>query len=293
MRIERSHRPGFPPVSFVLGERLSPSNYAKSLGLEDPELLDLRAARRAGLTARPVLPAMFGFFLAVTPEDLTETLGFTWGRTLNVGIDVRWYGTPVTEEDQVTGNASVLDSWERPGSRGGYRQFLRLRTRFLRGNAPICDWEVLFTESRDEATAGAVDIEDPRHRGAAATFITALEDLPSAVSPVVDRMMLARLSVALDNPDPLHLDDAVARSAGFDAVIGQGSAVVGMLHEPWRRAMGLASPVVLRSQQVRPYGLGDRLVADGQLATDGSGQVKVCDQDGDLIGTGTLQAVAE
>lgn len=291
MRIERSHRPVFPPVSFVLGERLSPPNYARSLGLEDAELLNLHAARLAGLSARPVPPAMFGFFLAVTPEDLTDTLAFTWGRTLNVGIDVRWYGLPVTEEDQVTGQASVLDAWERPGSRGGYRQFLRLRARFTRDDAPVCNWEVLFTESRHEATVGEVDDHDPRPAAAepAAESASAIEDLPSAVSPTVDRMMLARLSVALDNPDPLHLDDDVARAAGFDAVVGQGSAVVGMLHEPWRRAKGLAAPVVLRSQQVRPYGIGDRLVADGQMVAADAGRAQVRDQDGELIGRATLQ----
>ena len=291
MRVERSHRPVFPPVTFVPGERLSTVNYARALGLQDAELLDVSAARSSGLGARPVLPAMFGFFLAVTTEDLTETLSFTWGRTLNVGIDVRWHGLPVTEEDQVAGRAMVVDAWERAGSRGGHPQFLRLRAGFARGDTPVCDWEVLFTESRDEPTMEPVDDHDPRDDQG----VTALDpdgagrELPQVVSPVVDRMMLARLSVALDNPDPLHLDDEVARKAGFDSVIGQGSAVVGMLHEPWRQANGLDVPFTLRSQQLRPYGLGDRLVAAGSVADDGSATVEVCDQEGNVIGRGSLQ----
>lgn len=280
MRLGDVQGRSFQAVRFVPGERLSVVNYARALGIEDPVLISAARAREAGYAARPVPPAMFGFFLTVPAETLVTELGFTWGRTLNLGIDVVTAGRPVTEEDEVEGETSVEAVWERPGRDGNTRQFLRLRTDFRHAGALVCRWRVVFIENRPGVSDPALPAEpsgtaDPDMTaacpGPAMVEPPADGALPSHVTGEVDRLMLARLSVALDNPDPLHLDDTVARDAGFDRVIGQGSAIVGLLHEPVRRWAGDHVPLRMRTRQRAPFTLGQILVADGVVAPQEDG----------------------
>lgn len=306
MRLREAQGRTFQPVRFVLGERLSVVNYARALGLEDPVLISVGRAREAGYAARPVPAAMFGFFLTVPAEALVTELGFTWGRTLNLGIDVVTAGQPVTEEDDVEGQTSVEAVWERPGRDGDTRQFLRLRTDFRHAGALVCRWRVVFIENRpgepDPALpaepGGTADPDMPAARpGPVLVAPRADGALPPHVTGEVDRLTLARLSAALDNPDPLHLDDSVARAAGFGRVIGQGSAIVGLLHEPVRRWAGDRVPLRLRTRQRAPFTLGQTLVADGVVAPQEDGQgsrrchTQVRTASGEQIGTAEIDVM--
>jgi len=285
----------FPAVGFVAGERLSPANFARALGVDDPLLSRADAARRAGYRGRLVPPAMLGFHLAVAADALVDDLGFTWGKTLNLGIDVDWAGVPVTEEDFLEGRARVAAAWERPAKGGGTRQFLRVETDFSLEGKSVCRWNVLFTERRlgdpvqgdhgeaaEDEDVGFFEQTRPTPRPAGR---------PDArvVTPTIDRLGLARLSVALDNPDPLHVDDSVAREAGFERVIGHGGAVVGLLHEPVRSWAGIETPVRLITRQSAPFGLGDSLTAvAGDVTHDDGGstwvRTTVARQDDEVIG---------
>lgn len=293
----------FPVARFVAGERVSTVSYARALDLEDPLLVDVHAARAAGYAARPVVPAMLGFFLTVPGDALVEDLGFTWGRTLNAGIELEWRGIPVTEEDTIEGRTTVEAAWERPASHGGIRQFLRLRTDFSVDGKPACRWKALFIEKRDAPTQGeAIPDADPGSGDATDLLDGAVPaedpgglELPSHSTGIIDRLTLARLSVALDNPDPLHLDDDVARDAGFDQVIGQGSAVVGLLHEPVRRWAGCQAPVRLATRQRLPFTLGDTLSASGQVSGRDDGCVacttSVRNAAGQVVGSADIDVV--
>lgn len=276
----------FEPVRFRPETRLSVPLYARALGLDDPVLLSTAAASEAGLASRPVPAAMFGFFLAVPADDLVEGLGFTWGRTLNVGITVTSRQT-VLEHELVEGRASVVDAWERLGSDGGTRQFLVLQADFSVEGGLACRWRVTFIERKD----GPPD-DDVTDGPSADT--TASDELPSArqdapgprpgqrLDPLttgdLTRLDLARLSAALDNPDPLHLDDEVARDAGFPQVVGQGSAVVGLLEAACRTATGWVAPLHLDTRQRAPFTVGDRLTVAGEVLDDGrSAKISVTD----------------
>jgi hypothetical protein len=307
MRLREAEGRTFQPVRFVLGERLSVVNYARALGIEDPVLISAAKAREAGYAARPVPVAMFGFFLTVPAESLVTELGFTWGRTLNLGIDVAATGRPVTEEDEVEGETGVEAVWERPGRDGNTRQFLRLCTDFRHAGALVCRWRVTFIENRPGTPDPALPAEpggaadpDLTAAGPGATTAEPAADgaLPSHVTGEVDRLMLARLSVALDNPDPLHLDDRVAQEAGFDCVIGQGSAIVGLLHEPVRRWAGGRVPLSMRTRQRAPFTIGQTLVADGVMeAREKSGrpgrhgQTQVRTVSGQQLGTAEIDVM--
>lgn len=274
----------FEPVRFRPETRLSVPLYARALGLDHPVLLSTAAASEAGLASRPVPAAMLGFFLAVPADDLVERLGFTWGRTLNVGIAVASRRT-VLEHELVEGRASVVDAWERVGSDGGTRQFLVLQADFSVDGGLACTWRVTFIERKDGPPDG--DVGPSADTTASDELPSAPEDAPSPrpgqrLGPVAtgdfSRLDLARLSAALDNPDPLHLDDEVARDAGFDQVVGQGSAVVGLLEAACRTATGWVAPLHLDTQQRAPFTVGDRLTAAGKVLDGGrSAEVNVID----------------
>jgi acyl dehydratase len=294
----------FSPVTFEAGQRLAPAIFSRALGIEDPLVRSARAAADAGLTGRLVLPAMLGFHLSVSAEDLEDRLGFTWGRTLNLGIDVDWSGRPVTDGDVITARTSVLSAWERPAREHGVRQFLRLRTDFRLADIPVCRCEVLFTELRDGAVRGDAPESEGDTRG---------PEFPYAESAPVDdadetdgwqehivaplsRIDLARVSVSTDNPDPLHVDDAVARSAGFDGVLGHGAIVVALLHEPVRRRYGHRLPTRLSTRQTASFGIDDALTVRCESMERSGGLVDartvVTDQRGREIGSASIRGGA-
>jgi len=298
-------------VAFPVGEHLDVAAYARALAIDDPELGQLDAARAAGRTGRPIPPPMYAFFHVVPTDALTDELGFTWGRTLGVAVEFEADGI-ATDADRLTGQARVDAAWERPGRDGAARQFLRLTTDFTApGGALVCRNRVLFMERKDGPADDAFrrDEEPPQEarpvsgggvHPAPALPVQVGAELPAAAIPPVDRLMLARMSVAIENPDPIHLDDAAARAAGLPGVIGHGTSVACLLYEPVRRWAGLDRVVAGRTTQSRPFGPGTLLSATGRVvALQGNGrrELAVCetslvDGDGTEIGRGTFDVLA-
>src|SRR5581483_8254441 len=219
---------------------------------------------------------------------------------------------PVTDDDEVVGQSRVDAVWEKLGRDQTVRQFLRLAT----DGDHVCTWQIVFIERKDgepdarfpPAAAGASPTEASGQQ--ARRFLTAApkavpgETLPAHRPPVLDRFVLARMSVAIDNPDPLHLDDDLAREAGLPGVVGQGSWVAGALYEPVRSWAGIErvlSGSVTQRQPVLPRAA---LHANGQVeAVDASGgcEVAVCrttltdasDPSGSVVAEGEFRVALE
>lgn len=265
----------FPPVRFAPEDRLNVPAYARVLGVDDdPHWRSGRRARADGRAGKPVPVAMLGFFLAVDADTLVEELGFTWGRTLNASIDVL-ATRPVADTDEIEATATVDDAYEKVSHDGTVRQVLSLRADFAVDGELAARWRVTFLERKDGPRDPALP-DAPRLQGddrelAVATAkiagpaakLAAGDPLPTVGVGPFDRFDLARLSVALDNPDPLHLDDTVAQAAGFEQVIGHGSFIVGLLAEPARRVVALDRIVWAHTVQRAPYTIGDTLQASG------------------------------
>lgn len=296
------------PVEFAVGEHLSVAAYARALSIDEPELGRFDAARAAGWAARPVPPPMYAFFHVVPTAALTDELGFTWGRTLGAAVEFE-ADRVATEADRISGRARVDAVWERPARDGAARQFLRLTTDFTgEDGALVCRNSVLFMERKDRPPddAFARDEEPPREprvlatvrRRAAALPVRIGAELPPAAIPPVDRLMLSRMSVAIENPDPIHIDEEAARAAGLPGVIGHGTTVVGLLYEPVRRWAGIDTVVSGHTTQSRPFGPGATLTATGRvvaLRAESGRQVATCETtvtDGDgVVGRGTFDVV--
>ena len=263
MRLAEVQRRSFDPVGFVLGDRLSVANYAKALSIDEPLYRSAEAARAAGWPGRPVPPGMYAFFLAF-PDGVWDELGVTWGRTLAGTIEVE-AARLAGEEEWVQGEAHVEAVWERSGRDGDTRQFLRLRSDFTDEKGEfVARWRVTFVEKMAGAPSGAVPDQDPGAGGedlhwqrlAPRAPVPTAAGIGAALAPhmtgPLDRLAFARMSVALDDPNLVHLDETVAAAAGFPSVIGSGGFVVGGLWEVVRRWAGTDRVVRGTTRQLQP-----------------------------------------
>ena len=97
----------------------------------------------------------------------------------------------------------------------------------------------------------------------------------------VERNAIRRYAEALGDPNPIYVDDAAARAAGYPGVIAPPTfAVTLAVNERFRHSLDLGTRNVLHGEQVietgRPILVGDRLtvkakVADVQERTGPSG----------------------
>lgn len=96
------------------------------------------------------------------------------------------------------------------------------------------------------------------------------DELPIRTRTVTREDVRAYAEVSGDR-NPLHLDDEVARAAGFDAVIAHGMFTMGHLASAIVAWAGPRAVVERISAQFRaPVAIGDAIVAGGQVkALDG------------------------
>src|SRR5581483_5122433 len=313
MRLAEVQGRSFEPDGFVLGDGLSVANYAKALSIDEPLYRSADEARVAGWPGRPVPPGMLAFFLAFPDPGVWDELGVTWGRTLAGTIEIE-AARLAGEEEFVEGRAHVEAVWERPGRDGDARQFLRLRSDFTDEKGEFVGrWRVTFVERAGGPPSGSVPQEDPggggeelplerlAPRSAPPAGAQAGTDLPAHRTAPLDRLAFARMSVALDDPNLVHLDEAVAAAAGFPSVIGSGGFVVGALAEVVRRWAGVDRVVRGTTRQLQPLWPGTALTARGSvtaLERRSDRPVAVCttelvDQTGQRIAEGTFDALLE
>lgn len=294
----------FPPVGFHIGDRLSVQSWARAVGSDGPALLSATAARQEGWAGRPVPSVMYAFFLTLPNEILVDELGFTWGRTLAAGITAET-GQVATEDDRVVGQTFADEAYEKEGRDGVTRQFLRLRTEFRDDRDRLVNrWQTLFIERVD----GPVTVERVAEAEPAAPLEMAPPRTPAPTVPAdgrlaplrvgpLDRLDFARMSIALDDPNLVHLDEAVAADAGFGTVIGSGGFVLGTLYELARRWAGPDRIRSLEMRQLVPFPQGVELCTHGTVAVAGGGpgeprlatiEAHVSDGADTAIGTGTV-----
>jgi acyl dehydratase len=255
-------------------------NWARALSSRETRFGSLTAARADGFAGRPVPPVMYGFFLTVSAAQLVEDLGFQWGKTLAAGIAVE-VGRIVGDQECVRGQSIVDQAYERVGRDGTVRQFLQLRTEYRdqRGGL-VTRWMSTFIERVPERT---VEIcEQSKDNGLSPAKVPAAVSMaaPSTAQPVrpftghlpdrrigpLNRLDFARMSVALDDPNMVHLDDSVAAAAGFAGVIGSGGYVLAAMYEWARDWAGLERVVRVSVRQKAPFTLDDTLTTTGKIA---------------------------
>ena len=196
-------------------------------------------ARAIGDGLRPLpgggIAAPVGFLFFVTAQDsgaVFRAAGVGWADVLFGGLSLR-YARPVRVGETLRGRTCVTEV-----KRRNELAFASLETRYAddRGLAVL-----------DEVSTVVVRTAPPRPlppRGGGGppgpdggTFQVR-----------VDRMAIAWMAVALEDPNPIHLEDEVARAAGFPSVIAHGTFPVGAIGALLTREHGAGS---VRSLDVR------------------------------------------
>ena len=125
------------------------------------------------------------------------------------------------------------------------------------------------------------------------------EVLPEVQSPVMDRMHLAYMTVAMRDPNLVHLENEYAAKAGLPGVIAHGTFVVAYGGAVVSRAVGADAIKRLRVDVTAPVFLGDVLtsraeVSAVELSEEGDVAtlvIEVTRQDGAQVGRGEALVV--
>lgn len=104
--------------------------------------------------------------------------------------------------------------------------------------------------------------------------------LPEIVTPTIDRMRMAYMTVSMRDPNPVHLEDDYAAKAGLPTVVAHGTFPVAQLGAGVTQAVGVEALTRLKVELVSPVFPGDILrtkatVTDVEIAEDGMSVVWV------------------
>lgn len=84
-------------------------------------------------------------------------------------------------------------------------------------------------------------------------------------APAIDRTRLAGYAAASGDHNPIHLDDAFAREAGFPSVIAHGMLSMGFVAECASRAAGVGAVVALKARFKAVTFPGDSIRVSGRV----------------------------
>jgi acyl dehydratase len=89
------------------------------------------------------------------------------------------------------------------------------------------------------------------------------------------RVDIARFAGAGGDFNPLHLDDEVARAAGFPAVIAMGQLQAGVMAGALSDWVGTDRVRRFEVRYASPFALGETLVVDAQVVAVGDGLAEI------------------
>jgi acyl dehydratase len=94
--------------------------------------------------------------------------------------------------------------------------------------------------------------------------MTPLTPLP-VVRLKVDRLKIAWMAVAITDPNPIHLEDAVAYQAGFPSVIAHGTFAIGLMGLLLTRWAGQQQVRRVEARLLAPVFPGEELLCQGEV----------------------------
>ena len=200
------------------------------------------------------LEAPVGFLFFVTAQDSGEvfrTLGLAWTDVVFAGLSLD-YERPVRVGEALEGRTCVTEV-----KRRGDVVFASLQTRYAdeTGAEPLVELSTVAVRTPAPAPAPGPPGEPP-----AGDLLYQL---------AVSRMAIAWMAVALGDPNPIHVEDEVARRAGFPSAIAHGTFPIGAIGAMLTRAHGAGSVRSLDVRLTGPTYPGDTVTAVGVADRDG------------------------
>lgn len=102
------------------------------------------------------------------------------------------------------------------------------------------------------------------------------DKLPEIVTPVIDRMRIAYMTVSMRDPNRVHLEDDYAGQAGLPSVIAHGTFAVSYLGLAITRAVGVDALTRLAVNLVGPVFPGDTLRVEATVTdVEANGQASL------------------
>lgn len=175
------------------------------------------------------LEAPIGSIFFVTVQDsgsVFGSFGAGWSDVLFGGLRLD-YRRPVAVGDELIGSSVVA----------AYREVGDAARRL-----GLCDLRTEYRDPTGELVLEEVSTLVLRLTSAPAT--PASPPAASAANPLgqheceVNRMRIAWMAVAISDPNPIHVEDDIARSAGFPSVIAHGTFAVGAVGAAVGRRFG-------------------------------------------------------
>ena len=188
------------------------------------------------------------FFVAAQDSGAVfRSLGLGWTDLLFGAIELE-YARPLTAGETLDGTSVVSRYRERED---GERRLgiLDLATEYRAGGS-----ERVLAETTTLIVQRGGSVASP----AAAPAAPAAEP---AFTAAVSRMSIAWMAVAITDPNPIHVEDEVARAAGFPSVIAHGTFPVGAIGAAVAAKHGAGSVRRLSVRLTAPTFPGDTIVA--------------------------------
>jgi acyl dehydratase len=264
-------------VEGFLVERGKVAEFARAVGDDDPVYRSASAAAARGfpaIPAPPTFPRVSSF-----PRYRVDAfdLGFDPEYVLH-GEQRYTYERPLYVGDELVGETTLTDAYEREGRRGGTMTFATFTTEYrtadgdlvLTESATSIETEGAADDGTDEGGANAGGDGDARANGGDATAAATADDLvgvpvESGIDPGVDapdptpladldpgdagpavtvgpfaRQDFVRYAGASGDFNPIHYDEPYATGAGHPSVFGQGMLTAGVAAHAVADLVGLA-----------------------------------------------------
>lgn len=118
-------------------------------------------------------------------------------------------------------------------------------------------------------------------------------DLEVDQPPVIDRMRIAYMVVAMRDPNPVHVEEAAAAEAGLPGTIAHGTFVLSYLGAAVSRLVGVAALRTLDVKLTAPVFVGEQLQLTATVtAADGARRtfaVQAANPSGATVARGTIE----
>lgn len=130
-------------------------------------------------------------------------------------------------------------------------------------------------------------------RNSRSTEVDSAADLPVPELPTIDPMRVAYMTVAMRDPNPVHVDTSAAAEAGFPGTIAHGTFVLSYLGAALTRHYGTGALRTLDVKLTAPVFVGEQLVisatTDGDDGSLRNVQLTAINPDGRVVAKGRAQ----
>ncbi|RBI62369.1 dehydratase [halophilic archaeon] len=259
----------------VEGFRVEPgkvAEFARAIHDPSPLYFDDQAARDAGFERIPAPPTFTrtSFFPHHRPPDIGSEFGFDLGFRREFvlhGEQHFRYERPLFVGDELVGDTTLEDVYQRTGDNGGTMTFAVFRTDFYEadgGDLVQSAWNTRIETDGAPADDGEAAQGESSPAETESDFEVGATG-PTVELPALERRDFVRYAGASGDFNPIHYDEPFATDAGHPSVFAQGMFSAGVGTRLLREWFGLARLEAYRTRFTARAFPGDVLSVHGRV----------------------------